>query len=235
MNVKEINKARAVYYGLFSSLFSYLENKDYHEKVVYTTKILSKTPIDELSKEAFENMLAYLNKENSFETLKEENNNVFFSPSTSFIPVTASYYAENRDDGQKRLEMSNIVLKSNFRKDSDVFKESEDHISFIFAFLKKMIEQNENDVLDEIVINVFSNILNDIVDEFIEKLYEHENSDFYKNVAVLLKVFIELERSLLSIESSQIKEKKVQHEIFHKKKKSFKKKIKRNFDEVTSL
>lgn len=235
MNIYEINKARVIYYGLFSSLFSYFENEEDYKKIVYTIKFLSQVPFDETSKEIFENISEYLKQDKAFESLQEENNNIFYSPSTSFVPVTASYYAEQRDDGQKRIEMSNIVLKSDFRKDTKVFKEAEDHISFIFAFLKKTIEQNETEILDENVLSVYNKILNDVIDEFITKLYEHENSEFYKNIAVLLKIFIEVERTLLSIEKNQKQEKRAEHELFHKKKKAFKKKIKRNFDEVTSL
>lgn len=235
MDSLQINKARIVYYGLFSSLFSYVENEDDYKKLVYTIGFLNENPIDEISKEALNNLKNFLEKDNAFTLLKEENNSVFFSPSSSFVPTTASYYLENRDDGQKRIEMTNLVLKSNFRKDTQNFKEAEDHIGFIFSFIEKLIGEDKTVLLNEDIQNVFSNILNNMIDEFIEKIYSHEDSCFYKDIAVLLKVFIELERTLLNIEKSETSKKRAQQEIFHKKKKSFKKKIKRNFDEVTSL
>lgn len=234
INSEKINRARVLYYGLFSSLFTFIESKGDYEKVVHTINFLSQNPIDENSKVAFESLKEYFNNQ-GFEGLKEENNNLFFSPSTTFIPVTASFYEEDKDDGQKRVEMTNYVLKSNFRKDSDSFKEAEDHISFIFEFLQKVIEQNIQEEKNQLAVDVFSNILNGIVDRFIENIYFHESSMFYKNVAIILKVFIELERVFLDVKKVENAKTRVQQEIFHQKKKDFTKRAKRNFDEVTSL
>ncbi|WP_320033757.1 molecular chaperone TorD family protein [Halarcobacter sp.] len=231
---ERLNRARVLYYGLFSSLFSFIDSKSDYEKVVHTIEFLSENPIDENSKVAFENIKKYFD-EKGYNGLKEENNNLFFSPSTTFIPVTASYYEEDRDDGQKRVEMTNYVLKSNFRKDSENFKEAEDHISFIFEFLQKVIEQDIQKDKNQLVIDVFANILNGIIDRFIENIYFHESSSFYKNIAVVLKVFIELERVYLDVKKLESTKTRVQQDLFHQKKKGFTKRAKRNFDEVTSL
>ncbi len=228
-----INKVRAIYYGLFSSLFSYIENEEEYKNIVKTLEFLSSTPIDEHSNEAFLNINKYLSLKGFF-ALKEENNDLFFSPSTTFIPVTASFYIEDRDDGQKRVEMTNLVLKSKFRKDSKIFKEAEDHICFIFAFLQKLIQENLS-VENKLVYEVFSSILNEMIDEFIENVYYHENSEFYKNIAIILKVFIELERTFYNINDSKNIKNRKQPELFHQKKKEFKQRAKRNFDEVTTL
>lgn len=131
--------------------------------------------------------------------------------------------------------MTNYVLKSNFRKDNESFKEAEDHISFIFEFLQKVIEQDINNDKNQLAFDVFSNILNTIVDRFIENVYSHESSVFYKNIAIILKVFIELERVYLDVRKVESTNIRVQQELFHQKKKGFTKRAKRNFDEVTSL
>jgi len=234
IDYEKINMARALYYGLFSSVFTFIEDEDDYKKILYTIEYLNKNPIDENSKLAFENIKEYL-QEDGLKKLKEENNNLFFSPSTTFIPVTASYYEEDRDDGQKRVLMASYVLKSKFRKDESTFKEPEDHISFIFVFLQKMVEQNINKNKVQLVEDTFENILNPIIDRFIENIYTHENSYFYKNIAIVLKVFMELERVYLDIKKVETKKTRVQQNIFHKKRKEFTKRAKRNFDEVTSL
>lgn len=234
INTEKINRARVLYYGLFSSVFTFIDSKSEYDKVVHTIEFLSENPIDENSKVAFESLKEYFNNQ-GFEKLKEENNNLFFSPSTTFIPVTASFYEEDRDDGQKRVEMTNYILKSNFRKDSESFKEAEDHIAFIFEFLQKIIEQNIQEESIVLVNEVFANILNSIVDRFTENIYFHESSVFYKNIAIVLKVFMELERAYLDIKKVESTNTRVQQEIFHQKKKGFTKRAKRNFDEVTSL
>ncbi|QKF81795.1 TorD/DmsD family molecular chaperone [Halarcobacter ebronensis] len=229
MKNRELDSARALYYGFFSLAFSFIENRENFQKLVEMITYLSKSPIEENSKSAFENIENFLKKENAQELLLDENNNIFFSPSTTFIPMTASFYIEDRDDGKKRVEMTNIVLKSKFRRDSQNFKEAEDHICFIFSFLQKLLN-DENE--DEIILEVFSNILNGMIDEFIESLHSHECSEFYKDIAVLLKVFIELERALLNVKSVEKKEKRVQQNIFQREKKEFKKRAKRDFEEV---
>ncbi|MGB7403382.1 MAG: molecular chaperone TorD family protein [Arcobacter sp.] len=234
MKTEELNKARAIYYGLFCSLFSFIDNNKEYENIERIIELLSNSPIDEHSKEALNKMNEFL-KAKGFDGLKEENNQVFFSPSTSYIPVTASYYNEDRDDGQKRVEMTNIVLKSTFRKNTISFKDAEDHISFILNFIQKLIEEDLENIENPLVLECFSNILNGFIDLFINFVYKHEESDFYKNSAILLKVFIELERALLNVEKPKEHKRRTQHELFHKKRKEFVKRAKRNFDEVTSL
>ena len=70
-----------------------------------------------------------------YEALKDESNYIFYSPSTTFIPMSASFYSEARDDGKKRQEMLELVNLSNFRRDSDKYKDNEDNIAFIFNFM----------------------------------------------------------------------------------------------------
>ncbi|SKB39164.1 TorD/DmsD family molecular chaperone [Malaciobacter marinus] len=234
MKSEELNKARAIYYGLFCSLFSFINEKKEYENIVNTIEFLSSNPIDEYSEKSFCNMKEFL-KTKGIEGLKEESNDLFFSPSTTFIPVTASYYCEDRDDGEKRVQMTNLVLKSKFRKDNNNFKEAEDHICFILNFIQKLIEEDLSQDKNELIYEVYTQVLNEIIDSFIEKIYKHESSIFYKDVAVALKVFIELERALLNIAKTDSSKHRKQQELFHQKKKGFTKRAKRNFDEVTSL
>ncbi|WP_375723141.1 molecular chaperone TorD family protein [Arcobacter sp. KX21116] len=233
MNTQQLNKARALYYGLFSSLFSFIDNTEKYENIQNTINLLSQNPLDEYSDNALKMMKIFL-QDKGQEGLQEENNDVFFSPSTSFIPTTASYYSEDRDDGQKRVEMTNLVLKSKFRKDNENFKEAEDHVSFIFSFLQTLIEQDFSENKNDLVNDVYLKILNDVIDLFIGKLYSHESSVFYKETAILLKVFIELERAYLNIKTNNNKVRN-EEETYHRTKKNFKKKDKRNFDKPKSL
>lgn len=235
MNKEALNKARTVYYGLFSTIFSFVNKKEDFENIKNTVEVLSQNPIDENSEKALINMKNFLEK-GGFDALKDENNLVFFSPSTTYIPTTASYYDEARDDGKKRLEMINYVLQTKFRRDETKFTEAEDHISFILGFIQKLIEEDlRKEDSSLLITDVFQNILSQTIDEFIQNLYNHENSHFYKDAAVLLKVFIELERVLLDIKKVEIKKEFVERTPVKKQKNEFKKRAKRNLDEVTSL
>lgn len=233
----EINKARAVYYGLFSSLLSFLETNKNYKSIKETIEILSKSPLEENSEKALTQMQSFLEKE-GFEGLQAESNLVFFSPSTTYIPMTASYYNEARDDGQKRIEMLNYVAESNYRRNSSTYKDTEDNIGFILNFMNKLLEDSiQNDKASEqLVHKVFENILNEIIDPFFTNLYNHEHSNFYKNLALLIKVFIEFERHYYNltkpIEKNIVD---VQRPNTRVKKKESVQRAKRNFDEVTSL
>ncbi|WP_333805019.1 TorD/DmsD family molecular chaperone [Sulfurospirillum sp.] len=200
MNKEAINKARAVYYGLFASLLTFFDNANDLNVIQKTIDVLAQNPLDEESKVAFSNMQNLL-IEGGYNLLKEESDTVFFSPYSAYIPVTASFFVENRDDGKMRLEMVNYVFSSNYRRDSDKFKELEDHIGFIVLFMQKMIEEelSGNEKSAQLVREVFVNILNPFVDDFIAALYAHEDSHFYQNLAVIMQSFMALERLYLDV------------------------------------
>lgn len=236
MNQEAINKARAVYYGLFASFLMFFENKNDFEVIQKTIDVLAQNPLDEESKRAFSNMQNLLISE-GYALLKEESDTIFFSPYSAFIPVTASYFLENRDDGKKRLEMVNYVFSSNFRRDTEKFKELEDHVGFVMLFLQKMIveELAGNEKSAQLAREVFVNILNPFVDDFIGALYIHEDSHFYQELAVIMHSFIALERLYLDVKKP-LKEKedevpKVYIKEHKKPRKPLTPRPKKNFEE----
>lgn len=56
MNKEAINKARAVYYGLFASLLTFFDNANDLNVIRKTIDVLAQNPLDEKSKLAFSNM-----------------------------------------------------------------------------------------------------------------------------------------------------------------------------------
>lgn len=190
-----INKARIVYYGLFSSLFSFCMGQDEFANIVKALDILSANPIDEQSEKAFTNMKRRLEK-GGYIALKNESDRIFYNPTTTFVPMTASYYIEKRDDGTKRMEMLSYVLESKFRRNTNQFKEHEDHIEFVLLFMQKLInEELQGDASAHLLSKkVFATVLNGMIDEFGDNLFNHEKSYFYKQAALALRSFIDFER-----------------------------------------
>jgi len=213
---KAINQARAVYYGLFSSLFAFILDEERFVGIKETLELLEKNPIDEHSKKALSNMLSIINTI-GVKILESEYDSIFYDLSSDPVPITASFYEEERDDGKKRAIMVDYVLQSNYRRDDKKFTDLEDDIGFIFAFMQKLIndEVGGDDKASFLEREVFKNVLNEFVDEFVENVYMHENSAFYQEVALLLKVFIEFERAYLGINKpkEKIKVKKEQKMI----------------------
>ncbi len=183
-------KARMLYYAFFSEVFNFLESKKAYEDIALKLERLSEAPINEDAKKALDAMREFLKQ--GYEALKEEQNEVFYSPVTSFVPMSASFYDEKRDDGKKRIKMISLMKQAGFVKDES-FKDSEDHVGFIYAFMFTLLSSLKAQDI-ELSKEVFKDILNPFADEFTQRIYIHEKSGFYKYVAVLLDVFMKLER-----------------------------------------
>lgn len=200
-----INKARIVYYCLFSSLFSFNMTEDEFQKVVQAVEVLSENPMDEQSNKAMSNMKRRLQKSN-LAKLSKENHDIFYNPTSASVPMTASFFDEGRDDGQKRVEMIDYVQESKFRRNAESYKEHEDHIEFILQFIQKLIEEElrGDTKANELAMKVYKNILNPMIDQFIDKLIGHRQSFFYKQAALALSSFNEFERLYLDIPQPEI-------------------------------
>ena len=71
----------------------------------------------------------------------------------------------------------------------------EDDIGFILPFMNHLILVSlEGDEKSKYLQEKTFNILNMFIDDFIENLFLHTASELYKNVAVILKSFMETER-----------------------------------------
>ena len=236
-NQDDINRARILYYGFFAAIFSFSQDDTKFPYICNCVDILSQNPVDDVTATALENAKVFL-KDGGYAALKKESDNVFFNPTTSFIPMTASYYHEKRDDGSKRLEMLGYVLESSYRKNGEGFKENEDHIEFILLFIQKLIhDEVEGGRATEVLVKkIFQNILNEMLDEFSENLYQHEKSSFYQDVAVLLSSYANIERLFLDVDRPvRCINRDFSKPQMKKEKKAPREMVQRNFDEFGSI
>ncbi len=187
---KNLIHARMLFYSFFSDVLNFLEKDETFSHVQQKLQLLSQNPLNDEMKEAFENMQGFLSK--GYEALQNEQNDVFYSPVTSFIPFSASFYDEQRDDGRKKIQMIDYLKEAGFVKDES-YKDSEDNIGFIFSFFSTLLQKADMDSIN-LSKKVFENIINPFIDEFIQKIYEHECGDFYKNMAIIMDIFIKFER-----------------------------------------
>ncbi|MFT5700071.1 MAG: TorA maturation chaperone TorD [Desulforhopalus sp.] len=239
MDHTAINRARTLYYGMFASFFAFNFEEKNFAIITETVGVLADHPIDDVSGEALNNMKELLQR-TGYQQVKDESDLVFYSPTTSHIPMTASYYDEQRDNGQKRIDMMNYVQNSKFRRNSTVFQENEDHIEFIALFMQKLVEDDlqGEEGADEVAKNVFENILNQMLGPLCEKLYNHEHSVLYENVAIVLDSFTSFERLYLGVAKPDVNEARnatPQNKKPRKIKKAPKKMVERNMDEFVSI
>lgn len=206
-NELEINKARALYYNFFSSVFIYSKDMDKYKELITMLNIIKEAPLDENSQKAITNIINKLD-ENSNKNLINEFDEVFSNLSSDVVKNTASFYDEGIENGTKRLAMIQFLAKTKIRRDENKYFENEDSIGFILAVLFELLNAVNLGELEykNTIHCIFEQILNTFVDEFNEDLYKNEKSDIYKDIAVIFSSFIAFERLYLEIKKPPKKE-----------------------------
>lgn len=204
MKEQEVNKARFVYYKLFSSLFIYSKDISKYFQLLNLIDIIKENPLDDASALALENISKKLQKDTNI-ALVQEYDDIFHNPQTTQVRTTASYYDEQVESGKKRVQMLDFLAKTKIRRDEKEFCEYEDSIGFVFAVLSELAElvSNEEEQYKTLQHCMFADILNEFVEPFSKAVYEHESSDIFKDVIVLLHSFMEFERLYLEVSKAK--------------------------------
>jgi len=206
MKDQAINKARSVYYGMFSRFFVYSQNTSRYFELLNMIKILKENPLDASTGEALNRIEDKLEGDSNV-VLVQEYDDIFYNPSTTTIRTTASYYDEQLESGKKRLEMLDFMAKTKIRRDEKIFTENEDSLGFILTVMSELVTlvvegEEQYNTLQHCM---FAEILNDFVDQIAREIYEHETADIYKDVIVVLQAFMEFERLYLEISKPKLK------------------------------
>jgi TorA maturation chaperone TorD len=208
MTDPKINKARALYYGLFSRFFVFTTDNQRYLELIHILDTLKENPMDETTSQAFSNIRAVI-KADSNVVFMQEFDNIFHSPQSKVLRTTASYYDEQIESGKKRVEMQNFLAKTKIRRDEKKYCDYEDHVGFIFTVMGELCEliSQGHEEYNNTAHCIFEQILNGFIDEFAKELYEHETAVIFKEVAVILKAFIEFERIYLEVSKPLISSK----------------------------
>ncbi|WP_149706919.1 TorD/DmsD family molecular chaperone [Campylobacter concisus] len=190
---KNIIKARSYFYEFLAYPMFFYTNDEKFSRWKEQLKYLSANPLSEDSDIAFKNLDKF-----SFEEFSKEQNDVLFGFTN--IPLSASFYEEGRDNGAARLRVIECLKLSPYRRDSELCKDSEDYVGFIFLAMATFLK-DEFDDAKNISNKLFGETLNLFVDEFSQLLSAHKEANFFKSYTVILKDFIELERSILNVEA----------------------------------
>ncbi|CZE45825.1 molecular chaperone TorD family protein [Campylobacter geochelonis] len=206
---ENLSLARSFYYEFFAIPFFFSENDTKFKLFKEQLRYLATSPLQESDRASFEAL-----EEFSFESFKKEQNLVLFDYSFSNVPLTASFYAEGRDDGKARILVLETLRKSKFRRNDKVCKDSEDFIGFIFYAMSSLLkdEVGQNNFLST---ELFVNVINGFVDELSELMKENKGSVFYAQLANLMSSFFAFERAFLGVKTP-IFEKSVAKEAMQK-------------------
>lgn len=197
----EILRARSYYYEFLATPFFFSEKDEKFKQWQTQRAELATSPINDESAAAFEELAKF-----DFAAFAREQNDVLFDLSYINVPLGASFYEEGRDEGAARLRVIEILKKSPYRRDAVKCPSSEDFIGFVFLLMATFLrDEASSDEADELGLSseMFARVINGFADEFIEMLEGHEKAEFFRALAVVLKSFIALERSLLAIEAPE--------------------------------
>lgn len=193
----EFAAGRGLYYSLFSRFFVFSQDADRFSGVNAMLGLASAHALNEESAAAIMRIQAKFDEKNP-QNLADEFDEIFHAP-PSPLRNSLSYYDEGYEVGHACAKVRKILARTDLRRDEAKFKENEDNVGFVFALMSEFIaRESERELYGELEEQLFKEIINPNIDEFIEGLFNHESSEIYKDVAVLLQGFIEFERVVLS-------------------------------------
>ena len=193
----EFAAGRGLYYSLFSRFFVFSQGADRFSGVNAMLGLASAHALNEESAAAIMRIQARFDEKNP-QNLADEFDEIFHAlPSP--LRNSLSYYDEGYEVGHACAKVRKILARTDIRRDEAKFKENEDNVGFVFALMSEFIaRESELELYGELEEQLFKEIINPNIDEFINDLFNHESSEVYKDVAVLLQGFIEFERVVLS-------------------------------------
>ena len=196
----EILKARSYYYEFLAMPFFFYETADKFNLWRAQLDELATNPLNEESANAFAELEKF-----DFKAFKAEQNSVLFDLSYINVPLGISFYEEGRDEGAARLRAIEILKKSGYRRDVIKCTSSEDFVGFVFLLMVTFLRDEAKEEINEqsFSTELFESLINGFIDEFIDMLYDHERAEFFRSLALVMKSFFALERSLLAIEAPQ--------------------------------
>jgi len=210
MNKEAVNGARSLYYGLFSKMFVFTSKEDRYDGIEEALDILIKNPMDENSCEALKEIKEFI-EINGVLGLSNEHDDIFHNFDSETLRDTASFYSDGIESGKKRVEVKNFLAKTKIRRDEKNYTDNEDSVGFLVTFMHELIElMLKGEKQYETVHHcLFTEIINEFLDEFIVELYEHEKADAYRSTAIVLNAFLEFERLYFDVQKPKPKEKPV--------------------------
>lgn len=200
MKEQKINKARAIYYNLFENFFIISPKKNNYPEIIKLLTIVRTNPLNEESGKALDYIASKIENGLTYQEFVIEHDELFYNP-TKKINQTMSSYASTKESNKKRLEMINFLAKTKIRRNEKEYSEYEDSFGFICSVMAQLNDLLANDEkeYENLIHCIFKDMINEYADLFAKNVYEHEKADIYKNIAVVLKAFIEFERLYLEI------------------------------------
>ena len=175
----EFAAGRGLYYSLFSRFFVFSQEADRFSGVNAMLGLASAHALNEESAAAIMRIQAKFDEKNP-QNLADEFDEIFHAP-PSPLRNSLSYYDEGYEVGHACAKVRKILARTDLRRDEAKFKENEDNVGFVFALMSEFIaRESELELYGELEEQLFKEIINPNIDEFINDLFNHESSEIYR-------------------------------------------------------
>jgi TorA maturation chaperone TorD len=189
-----IDQARAIYYDFFAGCFLYPLLEGRGALMAQQIKLLKSSPLEESLKEPF-NYLEESLKTGGIGIFLKEYDDVFMIPMKGEMVLPyVSHYKEGRLNGEILAQIRQSLKALPIRRNEKSFKETEDHMGFLFLMMRYCIEEKEY-VLQEQAI--FNSYISPVVKEFMNEVKTHSSAKNYKYVIQILECFMAFEKEYL--------------------------------------
>jgi len=187
-----INKARAIFYDFFAGLFLYELLCERETLLKTQLESLSISPLDDEAEKSFSRLSDEL-KAHGITVILDEFNDLFALPMSGAIVFPyVSHYKENRLNGDILVDIRQTIKELPVRANNAEFRETEDHLGFLFLVMRYCIEKKG---FDEPQKEIFKLYILPYVKQFIDDITSNPKADFYKDIANILDSFMDFERN----------------------------------------
>jgi TorA maturation chaperone TorD len=185
-----INQARAIFYDFFAGLFLRNLLAEREELIQKQVESLGSSPLDDYTQKSFQILKDEL-ATHGLQNILDEFDDLFEVPlSGEVVFPYVSHYKNSCLNGEVLIDIRQAIKALPIRANTKIFKETEDHLGFLFLIMRYCIEANEYKENEK---DIFSFYINPYVNQFIADIIDNKKSAFYKEIALILKSFVSFE------------------------------------------
>lgn len=199
MDHHNISKARGLYYEAMGTFFIFKRVNTYGERTSLLLENMAAFPLNETVEE--DSKLLFAKLKAGSKPFEEEFNELFINDlNGKAINLTASYYDEGLERGEKLVLVKHLLGCSDLRREES-FVEPEDNLGFLTMLLSHFASDFENKKNLELAKALFVGTLHEYADYVVAEILNHPGANLYKSVARILESFMEFERLYLELPS----------------------------------
>ncbi len=188
---EQVKSARILYYDFFNGFFVFELLDGRLQVALEQLEILLCAPLNEVAGESMEMLKTEL-ENNGIANFKEEFSRLFALPfGEKQVGMHLSHYYENCIGAESLLKMRTLLKKSDVRVETSNFKETEEHLGFLFGFMRHLLESGNEELAEEVFL-----FIQDAYYGLIAEIKARKDARLYLSLALILESFIEFESTI---------------------------------------